>query len=89
MAMLTRGKLGVSLNNNVKAGVALEAIVNSSAVINGTLKIDVQKWKIESTFTPPQQNHTVVSLKSRPYTYSISGEQMPKKVFLVHILLFG
>ncbi|XP_072048254.1 uncharacterized protein [Amphiura filiformis] len=79
MALLTRGRLGVSLHHHFQAGIALEAVVNSSAIINGTVKLDVEKLKLESNLRAPQKDHTVVSVKSKPYTYSIIGPEMPKK----------
>ncbi len=87
MGMITQGRLGVSLNHQLKAGIAYEAIVNSSVLINGSLNLDVEKLKMESKFQPPQHNHTLVSVKAKPFTYSLSGEEMPKKVCTCYILL--
>ena len=80
--MLTTGKLGVSLNHQLKAGVAYENIVNSSLLISGSLKFDFETLRLESTMQAPQHNHTIVSLKMKPYTFSLKGEEMPKKVSL-------
>nr|AHK12748.1 vitellogenin 2 [Patiriella regularis] len=63
------GKMKVSLDN-VMSGLYLSGNMNTSAILNGKLNVDVAKKLYETRFDTPSTEHQAVSLRSRPYTFT-------------------
>ena len=63
------GDMGVSIGGSIKIGTALRVSLNSSLVLNGSVRVDLQRQDYSANLTTPQENQQLFSIKSKPFTY--------------------
>ncbi|XP_071800368.1 uncharacterized protein [Asterias amurensis] len=77
VAVTMKAKMTVGLDDTVRTGLALVGSLNSSAVLNGNVTVDVPKMLFKSKLDTPTTEHQVLSLRSRPFTYNFLMTEKP------------
>ncbi|XP_022087200.1 uncharacterized protein LOC110977410 [Acanthaster planci] len=73
-AVSVMGKMKVSLDDSLMSGLYISGSLNTSAVLNGTVNVDVPKQLYQTRFNTPSSEHQAFSLRSRPYTFTYIPE---------------
>ncbi|XP_022087199.1 uncharacterized protein LOC110977409 [Acanthaster planci] len=73
-AVSVMGKMKVSLDDSLMSGLYISGSLNTSAVLNGTVNVNVPKQLYETRFNTPSSEHQAFSLRSRPYTFTYIPE---------------
>jgi hypothetical protein len=82
-----KAKMTVGLDDTVRTGLGLVGSLNSSAVLNGNVTVDVPKRLFKSKLDTPTSEHQVLSLRSRPFTYNFLMTEKPTEVFKTQLCL--